>query len=266
MSKNNEVTTFVGSNTSAKNGYTGKGQTQQFAGEEAQATLLTSIDKGGMRGAGLIAVAIAEASLKKQAVDLAYDYYDINKKDYDFFRETHQGPISQTVDEAMSEVTNPTYIPDPVASIPAGISKLAVGEKQWFEVRRRAHRYATGLMQRIDYEFAMMRTHGVVAGWNVGTRYEIQYAQEHNNRRFDRKIAVSNIGIGVGNIVRAGLASSVSGLASARDNLGDMISTIGNGLAANTGYRAGRQDTNERFKSVTRSSGVNVKDMEKGDA
>lgn len=263
---NNEVTTFVGSNNNAKNGYTGKGQTQQFAGEEAQATLLTTIDKGGMRGAGLIAVALAEASLKAKAVELAEDYYDTNKKDYDFFRSTHQGPISQSVDEAMSETTNPTYIPDPVASIPAGIARTSIGDKQWFEVRRRAHRYAVGMQKRIDYEFAVLRTHAIVAGWNIGTRYEINFAEEHNNRRFDRKIAVSNIGIGVGNIVRAGLASSVSGLASAQDNLGDMISSIGNGLAANTGYRAGRQDTNERFKSVTRSSGVNVKNMEKGDA
>lgn len=264
---NNDVTTYVGSNSSAKNGYTGKGQTQQFAGEEAQATLLTSIDKGGMRGAGLVLAVIAEATLKIQAVQLAEDYYKTNKKDYDFFRDTHQGPISQTVDEAMSEETNPSYVPDPVASIPAGMAKMLIGDKQWFEVRRRANRYAVGVQKRIDFEFAVMRTHAIVAGWNIGTRYEQQYAEEHNNRRFDRKIAVSNIGIGVGNIVRQGMASSVAGLASARDNLGDMVASIGNGLAANTGYHAGRRDTAERFNSMTRKSGVdNIKNVEKGDA
>lgn len=230
----------------AKTGYT-TGQKQQFNGEDAQATLLASIDKGGMRGIGLLAVMIGEIVLKNKATDLARDYYKINKKDYDFFKSVHQGPIGQTAQEAMSPSDNPVYRADFYASAPAGMAKASIIDKQWFESRRRVHRYAVGAQRSIDYNFAVVRLHGIVGGWNVGRRYEITYADEHNNRRFDRMVEAANIGISVGNVVRQGLANSVSGLAGAYDNIGDTISTIGNGLAANSGYKAGRKDTGQRY-------------------
>ncbi len=243
----------VTANTGApRTGYT---QNNFMAGGQELATLTNSIDKGGMRGLGLIAVALAEAKLKRDTVALAEDYYKTNKKDFDFFVATHEPAMEQSVDEANSAVTNPKYEYDLYASVPAGIAKAGLTDSQWFEARRRTGRYAIGAQMRIDYEYAIMRTHAVVAGWNIGTRYEINYADEHNNRRFDRKIAVSNIGIGVGNIVRQGLASSVAKLASAQDHLGDTVATIGNGYAARGGYQAGRQDAGQRYASMA-DSGV----------
>jgi hypothetical protein len=236
----------------ATSGY-GNGDT---TGNQVVQHAASSIDKGGMRGLGLIAVAIAEAKLKRDSVELAEDYYDQNKKEFDFFVAVHEPAIAQTVTEAMSSTANPKYQYDLYASVPAGIAKAALADDQWFETRRRLDRYSVGAQKRIDYEFALMRTHGVVAGWNIGTRYEINYADEHNNRRFDRKIAASNIGIGIGNIVRQGLASSISSLASARDSLGDTISTIGNGIAAGGGYKQGREQANQRYASMS-DSGVN---------
>lgn len=246
---NNEVTTQVGPSNTPQNGYTGRGQNQMFASGIEQATLAGSIDKGGMRGLGLIAVALAEAKLKYETYQLAKKYYDINKKDYDFFVSVHEPAIAQSVTEVMSDTTNPKYPYDLYASVPAGIAKTAIADKQWFQVRRNMHRYALGAQKRVDYEFAIARTHAIVAGWNIGTRYEITYADEHNNRRFDRKIAMSNVGIGVGNIVRQGLSSAVAKLASAQDTLGDTISTIGNGLAARSGYVAARNQTRTLFKT-----------------
>lgn len=244
------------SSSPAKSAYAGAGQNNWLADSQATATLMQSVDKGGMRGLGLLAVVIAESQLKRDTIGLARDYYKLNKKDFDYFVATHEGPIAQSVAEAMSNVTNPSYPYDLYASIPAGIAKTAIGEKQWFEARRRTHRYAIGAQKRIDYEFAVMRTHAVIAGWNIGTRYEINYADEHNNRRFDRKVAVSNIGIGIGNIVRAGLASSVAKLASANDSLGDTVASIGNGLAGRSGYNVGREQAAQRFSSMTAGSGV----------
>lgn len=261
----NDVTTRVSSNMVPQNGYSGKGQTQWGTGEDAVATQVSTTDKGGMRGLGLLAMVIAEIALKKESIDLAKDYYRVNKRDYDFFVSTHQGPIAQTVTEAMSPVDNPQYQHDYYASVPAGMGKSAILDKQWFEARRRAPRYATGLQKRIDYEFALLRTHGILAGWNLGRRYEMTYADEHNNRRFDRKIEAGNIGIGIGNIVRQGLASSVSNLSSAYDNLGDTVSTIGNGLAANTGYVAGRTQTAQKYEAAsnTKASPTPTKSFDK---
>ena len=246
----NDVTTRVSSNMVPQNGYSGKGQTQWGTGEDAVAMQVSTTNKGGMRGLGLLAMVFAEIALKRESLDLAKDYFKINKKDYDFFVSTHQAPIAQTVAEAMSPVDNPVYEQDYYASVPAGMGKSSILDQQWFEARRRVHRYATGLQRRIDYDFALRRTHGILSGWNLGRRYEMTYADEHNNRRFDRKIEAGNIGIGIGNIVRQGLSSSVSNLSSAYDNLGDTVSTIGNGLAANTGYNAGRAQTAQRYTSM----------------
>jgi hypothetical protein len=244
-------TAFTGSNENAKNGYSGKSQTQWGASEDS-ANL--SIEKGGMRGAGLIAVMIAEIALKKKATDLAEDYYETNKEDYDFFIEQHQGPIQQTAEEAFDDNVNPEYHPDNYFAGAIALGKTALVDKQWFEVRRRAHRYAVGAQRRIDYEFAGIRTHAMIGAWNIGRRYERNWVDDRNNRRFDRRIAVANIGIGVGNIVAQGLSSSVQRLASGYDNIGDMVSTIGNGLAANMGYRAGRADTAQRFEAGTKTT------------
>lgn len=246
-----QTTTAIGTNVVPANGYTGVGQTQFMVDGASVAVGTQSTNKGGMRGAGLLAVVLAEIALKKKAADLAEDYYKTNKRDYDFFLNVHQPAIAATVAEAMSPTQNPAYSYDFYASSPAGIAKTAVLDKQWFEARRRAPRYATGLQRRIDYDYAVLRAHGVVAGWNVGRRYEIAWADAHNNRRFDKIGQVSNLGIGVGNVVRQGLTSSVRGLSGAYDGLGDTIAAIGNGYAANSGYKAGRQDAAVRYSSRT---------------
>lgn len=235
---------------SGMNAITGIGQTQPGASSDAIHASMQSVNKGGMRGLGLLAVAIAEVALKKKAVDLAKDYFRTNKKDYDFFRSNHQPMIQASVLEAMSGALNPYYNADLYASAPAGIAKASILDRQWYEARRRVSRYAIGIMQRLDYDYAIRRTHGVVAGWNLATRYELVWTDEHNNRAFERKLQVANIGVAQGNIVRQGLAAAVGNLSTAYDNIGDTVATIGNGWAAKGGYQEGRADTRQRYGAM----------------
>lgn len=222
-----------------KNGYSGIDQNQMLAGEDAVASLMQSVNKGGMRGIGLIATAIAEINLKMAAVDLAKDYYNTNAKDYAFFQSTHQGPIGSSANEAFSTL-NPTYVYDLVASVPAAIAKVNKIDRQWYEARRRMPKYNTGQQARLDYDMGIARMHAVTAGWNAGIRYELNWADDHNNRAFNRKASIVNVGIGVGNIVREGLAASVSNLATSYDVMGDTVASIGNGYAAYSGYNDSR--------------------------
>lgn len=245
------VTSIGQKPVSSMNGYSGQGQTQMFAGDSGGQAAMQSVNKGGMRGLGLLAIAIAEVALKKKAIDLGKDYYKTNKKDYDFFKRVHQPMVQATVTEAMSAISNPYYLPDTYVSAPAGIVKASILDKQWYEARRRNPKYAVGIGRRLDYDFAIQRTHGVVAGWNLGRRYEEVWADEHNNRAFDKKISVSNIGVAQGNIVRQGLSAAVGNLASSFDNLGDTISSIGNGAAKAKGYEAGRAATQQRYRDNT---------------
>lgn len=247
-----QTTTIIGGNRSqTQNGPTSSGQNQMFGDSNSIATLTASTNKGGMRGIGLLAVVIAEASLKKKSIDIAEDYLKLNRKDYDFFRTVHQGQIAATAAEAMSPTANPSYLLDMFTSPVAGMAKSAIVDKQWFETRRRTGRYATGLQKRVDYDFALLRTHAIVGGWSLGYRYEMAWTDAHNNARFDKMVQVANIGIGIGNIVRQGLATSSAGVAAAFDNIGDTVASIGNGLATRQGHNEGRQFARRRTEELT---------------
>lgn len=202
---------------------------------------------GGMRGIGLAVFLIAQMTLKLKSVDLSKDYYKSNKKDFDFFKATHQGAMTASVTEVMSATYNPSYTPDLYASAPAGASKSKIIDRQWFEARRRTHRYAVGAQARLDYDYSIQRTAGSLTGWNLGRRYEMAWSDAHNERAFNRKIAMANVGISAGNTIREGLATAVSKLNDAYSGLSSAVSSIGNGYFAKESYTQGRAETRVRY-------------------
>lgn len=230
----------------APNAVTSTGQNQMGGTGEDVFAASQSINKGGMRGIGLVAAIIAEIVLKEKVISLAKSYYRTNKKDYDFYSTSHKGPLQESVNEAFGP-DNPTYTPDLYAFAPAGMAKSSIIDRQWFEARRRIPKYNIGQQRRLDYDMAIARTHAVVAGWNVATRYAINWADERNNRAFKRKVEMANVGINTGNTIRDGMARAVDKLSSAYDGLGDTIASIGNGYAAKTGFQNGRDYAKQQF-------------------
>lgn len=224
--------------------YSGNGQSSinqaQPGGTGADVFSVTqSINKGGMRGVGLVAAMLADIILKNKALDIARDYYDTNKKEYDFYFAQHSVPAAASVAEAFG-ASNPTYNPDLYASAASGIAKSAIIDKQWYEARRRIPKYNIGQAARLDYDMALARTAAVVGGWGLSYRYELNWADERNERAFKRKVEITNIGLGVGNAARDGMTRATQGLASAYDHIGDTIGSIGNGYATKRGYESGR--------------------------
>lgn len=215
-------------------------QNQYFAGDNAVATLLGTTDAGGMRGAGLLAFMVAEIALKNKVVSLAQDYYNTNKRDYDYFV-THSNAMAATASQVMSPTTNPSYTLDYMSYAAAGLAIAAPVERKWFEARRRSHRYATGAHARMDFAFAAQRTFAMLAGWDAARRYTDIWTDEHNDRYFNRKLAIANVGIDVGNLATQGLATAVHSVSRAYDNIGDTVASIGNGFMARSGYNAGRE-------------------------
>lgn len=212
-----------------------------------------STQKGGMRGVGLIASIIADIVLKEKALGIAKDYYKTNKKDYDFYFTRHSGPAAASVTEAFGP-SNPTYIADKYVSAASGIAKSSIIDKQWYEARRRMPKYNIGQAARLDYDMAVARTAGVVAGWNLADKYELNWADERNERAFKRKVEITNVGLGIANAVRDGMARATANLSSAYDNMGDTLASIGNGYAAKSGYDDGRQYSRDRQAAL--STGV----------
>ena len=231
---------------SSNNGVTALGQNQPGGSGGDIFSVTQSIDKGGMRGAGVVAAMVAEIALKNKAINIAEDYYKTNKVEYDYFRTVHMPALASTVTEAFGP-NNPAYILDAYAPGSSGIAKAAIIDKQWFEARRRIPKYNTGQARKLDYEMALARVMAVVSGWNLAHRFEENYAESRNIRRFNRKAQVANLGIGFGNIVQRTGAAASSNLATAYDKIGDTIASIGNGYAASRGYNQGRQFARTSF-------------------
>ena len=136
---------------------------------------------------------------------------------------------------------------------PAAAARVAETDRQWLIARKSLSRYAVGAGQRLDYEYAKQRVALMAANWYMGFRSELTYAQDHNERQFNRQVMVVNIGIGAGNEVAKGLASAASGLNSAYTQLGNQFGSIASGLAGSIGQKQGQADARSDYKQITGS-------------
>jgi hypothetical protein len=153
--------------------------------------------------------------------------------------------------EAFDPVKNPAYITDKFVHIPAAAARVAEVDRQWLVARKSLSRYAVGAGQRIDYEYAKNRTQQMAASWFLGWRGEINYAQAHNERRFNRKVMMVNVGVGAGNAVSQGLATAAGNLGNAYGSLGNQFGSLASGLGEEIGRRQGQEETNKTYKQIT---------------
>lgn len=231
--------------------YTGGNQTQWGSGSQDVADMSGGKSAGGMRGIGLIAFVLGQIFLNNKALDLAKDYYNTNAQDFAFFQHTHQQPMAESAAEAFNPADNPSYTQDLYAATPAAAARVAETDRQWLIARKSLSRYATGAGQRVDYEYAKNRGALFAASWYMGFRSELTYAQDHNERQFNRQVMVVNIGIGAGNEVARGLASAASGLNSAYTQLGNQFGSIASGLSGSIGKQQGQADVKSDYKQIT---------------
>lgn len=82
-------------------------------------------------------------------------------------------------------------------------------------------------------------------------RFEEHYNDTMNDIRWNKRLAVHNIGIKQGTAVAAALATSFSAYEDAMSRTGDMLATMANGAAQYAGYRRGQADTNDTYNSNT---------------
>lgn len=224
--------------------FSGGGQEQASVSNSNLMAVLNGYQLGGVRGAGAALVAVAQLALLVENLNTAQNYYDINEKDFIFFRTKYEPPLTAFLGEAMSRplYESGTYSPqygtlDYLASTGRGASlgprKI---DKQWYAVRRRVQRYCIGMGRWVDYKFAVQKVQETLNGWNLGFRYEDHRKEVYDEQRHAHRTTILNLGIGVGNAARAGLASSVGALSEARSSVSSNIASVGNGLATQSGY------------------------------
>lgn len=78
-------------------------------------------------------------------------------------------------------------------------------------------------------------------------RYEEHFNDVLNDIRWERRLAVHNVGVKQGTAISSALATSFSAYEEAIGSVGDQFATLANGAAAYAGYRKGQADTADNF-------------------
>jgi hypothetical protein len=196
-----------------------------------------SIDGGGMQGWTGFAVSLVQMYFAIEQVQLAENYYNTNKQDFDFFTNNYQNPMVSHKNQAFAA---PFYAIDYLPMTGASLGKVKVYDEKWLQTRRRTHRYALGHQRHIDYTYYMLRRKAAFASWIQGRRVEDARKDWKDDQIQTHKVQALNFGIAVGNIARQGLAQSVAAKEKAYDELGSRIGGISSGLGKYAGYQAGR--------------------------
>lgn len=226
--------------------WTGVGQNQQDSNGGSLSNVLQGYDIGGLHGPGLIPIQVAQFALINENYLIAKNYFDINVQDFDFFTSTYEPTMLSALTEAMGRPAYDSgyYLPQygkldynastgRAASI--GARKL---DRQWYATRRRMQRYHVGAGRWMDYKFAVERVQESLNGWNLGFRYEDHRNEIYNEQRHAHRTNILNLGIGVGNAARAGLATSVSALSDARATASSQLGKLGDGLASSSSFKS----------------------------
>lgn len=196
---------------------------------------------GGYSGPGggffALAMTLAQSAITFQQLQLAQNYYNTNKKDFDFFRNTYQARLVAHKDQAFAA---PFYVQDYNVSVGGALEHTKVYDEKWLQSRRRAHRYAVGHQQHIDYTYYMMRRRAAMSAYLMGRRVEDARKDWKDDQIQTHKVQALNFGIAVGNIARQGLAQAVGTKEKALDELGSRVGGFANGAAERNGYVQGR--------------------------
>lgn len=226
------------------NTYSGSNQYQYGADTESVTKISKDWSFGGLHGAAMAAMAIVQDVLLTANYNNAENYYKTNKKDFDFFVSTYETNMKNALTEAMSRplyesgAFTPQYgTRDYISNTGRGFSAGARHmDKQWFATRKRMQKYHVGLGHWIDYKFGFAKYNAALEGWNLGFRYEDTRTQMYDEQRHANRTNILNLGIGVGNSARAGLATATGTLANARSEMASNLASISNGAGQALGY------------------------------
>lgn len=229
--------------------FSGWDQDKASIGSNNLGNLLNNYGFGGISGFGMLPVELAQYILLQQDLNTAQNYFDTNRKDFDFFANLYEGNMAASLTEAITRpfYESSSFTPqygkqDYVAVLGRGMS---VGARKvdyaWWLARRRMGRYNIGMGKWIDYKFTIAKVQAGFQGWNVAFRYEDHRTQMYDEQRHGNRTNILNLGIGVGNMARNGLATSVRALSEARQQTAGQVGAFANDL----GYRTGKQATNK---------------------
>lgn len=212
----------------------------------------------------------AEAAAGVAGILNSFKILDLQRKYYDLYsqqREFYYNVFQQGVEKPLAEET---YAEVPYEyDYEARVAELAdsvfgpfegrIGDTQaWWE--RHASYYGAPLDEQLERElpFDLAR---IKSDWtNYMLRFEEHYYDVVNDRRWQRRFAIHNIGIKQGTAIAGALDNSLGVYTDHLTDFGNQLATYANGAAKYVGYKKGLADTSDAFTSMDYTSQVNIPD------
>lgn len=195
------------------------------------------------------AAGLGSVYTEAKMLSVARDYYRLYDRQKQFYYQTFQygieAPLAQEVFAIPYLMLDYNKQIDTLINGDSGVfgGESTDAEGWW---TRHARMYATNRDMRIsELEPDMAR---LKSDWaNYLFRFEEHYNDTMNDIRWNKRLAVHNVGLKQGTAVTAGLATAFSAYEDAMGRTGDMLATMANGAASYSGYRRGIADTTSRF-------------------
>lgn len=196
------------------------------------------------------AAGIAAIITGYKLLDIQRDYYDLYRRQREFYYDTFQQGVEKPLAEdtyddlpysynyaaRVAELADATFGP---------MAGPAFDANAWWA--RHASNYSApqdaNMLRELPFELARIKT-----DWcNYMMRFEEHFYDIVNDRRWQRRFAVHNIGIKQGTAVVTSLNDSLSGYTDHLVDLNSQLATYANGAAKHIGYRRGLSNTADDF-------------------
>lgn len=186
-----------------------------------------------------------------KVIELAKDYYDLYRDQREYYYNVFQNGVEAPLASEVNQISpyNANYAAR-TASLynqytgPFG-GAVTDGRGWW---ARHAAMYGDVPDEKItSYEADAAR---IKSDWtNYMFRFEEEWADTRNDIRWNRRLAVHNLGVKQGTAVAASLNSSLNEYQNHIADFSNQLATYGNGIAKYVGYKKGLADTADSFNN-----------------
>lgn len=205
---------------------------------------------------------VASGIQSMRILRISQDYYKLYKRQRDFYYDTFQNGVEAPLANEVYSLPyyNKNYagrVGDMYNSVTGPFGGASTDTLGWWT--RHANMYGDVPDPRVKELEA--DTARIKSDWtNHQFRFEEHWADLRNDSRWQRRMMLHNVGTKQGTAASSALGGALNFYQDNIQDLGSMLATYGNGVAAYAGYKRGLSDTADDFSTGTYYNGSNASD------
>jgi hypothetical protein len=210
----------------------------QFAINGAKMNRVERASFGGLHLWGYTIATVAELRVIREQRRTIETYYDVAKRDFDFWKANYRLKETDLRDEVFSVLP---FIPNYKENSGLEAFDLPKVLKQERELLDNTPQWQTGFRFKVTLESSKRQMLTRAAGRMLAYRFNYAYAERENIKRIARRQAVVNMGIQAGNIANAGLAQMTSRAVSSLGQVQSSFRALRNDFSFAAGFNERRR-------------------------